>query len=378
MNNSRSLIPVAIAATLATIYSTVMSPPADKPITVFLVRHAATVPETKAAPDRFLSATGKARAQDLRRLLGKAGVSHIFSTDYPRTRGTVGPLAKAIGLKIEFISSRRAKEQVQALHSLPPGSVAVVAGHSNTLPKLIKSLGGSVSDLTRRGFLAEHSHDRLFMMTLGKGTAVQTVELRYGEQESAEKPAAPRPAAGDAAKVDPAALSIGAAKNERKSSAIFFFSRPAGGFKVHGQYELTHGSPGWKASHGEAVEEAAAGTRFRLGNNFFTTFDTSCSVEVGGVVLGPGLYYLALERGAGEEMSLVFLDPTAIRAAKLNSSQTSETKGGAKAAMRWTKTAASVEQLQIALSPTAKKGDKVDLTVRFGRHQLVTTLRAVF
>jgi phosphohistidine phosphatase SixA len=181
MKNSRSLITVAILSALASVSSHAGPPPPVKPTTVFLVRHASTVPETKATPDRFLSKVGKARAQVLRRLLGKAGVTHVFSSDYPRTRGTVGPLAKSSGVKIAFLSPRRPKQYVEAIQGLPPGSIAVVAGHSNTLPELIKALGGSITDLTSRGWLEDTSHDRLFMMTLGKGMAVQTVELRYGE-----------------------------------------------------------------------------------------------------------------------------------------------------------------------------------------------------
>ncbi len=372
MNKTRTLVALILTAGLAILARPATTSHANQPVTVFLLRHAETVPETPATPERFLSATGKRRSKALQRLLGKAGITHVFSSDYPRTRGTIGPLAATAGLEVKLISPRRTREQVRAIRALAPGSIALVAGHSNTLPELIKALGGSIAGLTRRGWLVESDHDRLFMMTLSQGAAVQTIELRYGEA-SHRTPAA----RGPAAKVDPATVVIGATHNERQSAAVSFFSRQNDRFTVHGQFELTYGSPEWKASHGEAVAQAKAGTRLRLGDNFFATFDTSCAVDVGNGVLQPGVYYLALERGAGDDFALVFLDPQGIRGKKLNSNQTAATTGGIEAPMRWNRSAAPSDRLQITMNPAAQRGDRIELAVRFGPHKLETTLRAV-
>ncbi len=73
------------------------------------------------------------------------------------------------------------------LRALPPGTVAVVAGHSNTVPALVEGLGGEIDGLVDTPpygeILGDDEYDRLFMVTLpaGKGTAVKAVELRYGE-----------------------------------------------------------------------------------------------------------------------------------------------------------------------------------------------------
>ena len=113
--------------------------------------------------------------------------------------------------------------------------------------------------------------------------------------------------------------------------------------------------------------QAKAGTRLRLGNNFFATFDTSCAVDVGGGVLRAGVYYLALERGTGDSFSLVFLDPRGIRRKKLNSNRTAETTGGTEAPMLWNKSAPQSDNLRITMNPAAQRGDKVKLAVRFGQ-----------
>ena len=70
---------------------------------------------------------------------------------------------------------------IDALRNLPDGSVAVVAGHSNTVPQIVARLGGEVRDLTRRGFIEDSTYDRLFVVTLpvDDDTATQTIELRY-------------------------------------------------------------------------------------------------------------------------------------------------------------------------------------------------------
>ena len=70
--------------------------------------------------------------------------------------------------------------------ALPPGSVAVVAGHSNTVPDLVRKLGGSMAGLTEHprygAILEEHEYDRLVQVILPAcdDQSVKTIELRYG------------------------------------------------------------------------------------------------------------------------------------------------------------------------------------------------------
>ncbi|MCZ6596244.1 MAG: phosphoglycerate mutase family protein [Planctomycetota bacterium] len=154
----------------------------QKPVTVFLVRHAekATSPESDRDPE--LSEAGAKRAAHLARLLSKAGVTHLYASEYRRTQATLAPLAKKVGIELEVVSARSPGAQTEALVDLPPGSVAVVAGHSNTVPRLVEALGGEVRELADAS-LGHDEYDRLFVVTLpaGEGAATQTIELRYGE-----------------------------------------------------------------------------------------------------------------------------------------------------------------------------------------------------
>ena len=161
-------------------------PAPRKPVAVFLLRHAETAAPTGAGADPKLSEQGEERAQDLARLLGKAGVTHLYASEYARAQATLAPLAGALGLAVETVPAAERERQVDLLRGLPPGSVAVVAGHSNTVPALARGLGGELRELVEQPGQApafEHgSYDRLVLLTLpGDGGAPQTIELRYGD-----------------------------------------------------------------------------------------------------------------------------------------------------------------------------------------------------
>ncbi|MCP5023176.1 MAG: hypothetical protein GY930_15570 [bacterium] len=159
-------------------------------VQVFLVRHAEK--DTRVPMDPPLSPVGWERAQRLSHVLGSSGVTHLFSSDYARTQMTLTPLARSLGLPIALYNVREPAKLVKKLRALPLGSVAVVAGHSNTTPGLYQNLGGSKpKGLDERGFLSEKAYDRLFSVTLrvdGQATHfVSGYEQRYGETSSVER-----------------------------------------------------------------------------------------------------------------------------------------------------------------------------------------------
>lgn len=155
-----------------------------KPVSVFLVRHAEKAKDDPRDPT--LSEEGVARAVSLSRLVGESGVTHLFASEYKRTQLTLEPLAKAKSLEVEVVSARTQPKLLKLISELAPGSVAVVAGHSNTVPAIASALGCELPNLTEtRGgpMLAEDEYDRLFLLTLppadAKGVAPTVIELRY-------------------------------------------------------------------------------------------------------------------------------------------------------------------------------------------------------
>ena len=66
-------------------------------VTVILVRHAEKIIDPNN-PDVDLTPAGQARAQEIARMFGGAGINAIYATQYKRTQHTVKPLADTSGL----------------------------------------------------------------------------------------------------------------------------------------------------------------------------------------------------------------------------------------------------------------------------------------
>jgi len=160
---------------------------ASEPVTtVFLIRHAERADEPRQDPP--LTEVGIARSQALARLLSAAGVKAIYTSQYTRTKQTAEPLAKQLGLTAtsitlktspanpRMIAEESTRETVDKILSHTGESVLVV-GHSNSIPDVIKLLGGDAAPA-----IDEKKFDDLFIVTVyGKGKAKVT-RLKYGSE----------------------------------------------------------------------------------------------------------------------------------------------------------------------------------------------------
>ncbi|MFY9620349.1 MAG: phosphoglycerate mutase family protein [Pyrinomonadaceae bacterium] len=161
------------------------APPQDdfKPTTVFLVRHAERADAPREDPP--LLETGTARAQLLARILGKSGIKTIVTSQYLRTKATAEPLAKqlsitsvAISLKTSAANPRQVtaesiQEIIDKIHQRP-GENALVIGHSNSVPDVIKALGGDVVPT-----IDEKEFDDLFVVTVYAKGKARVTHLKY-------------------------------------------------------------------------------------------------------------------------------------------------------------------------------------------------------
>jgi hypothetical protein len=151
------------------------------PRTIIVVRHAEKGVDDPVDPS--LSEEGVLRALALQRLLGSSGVTHLFATEFQRTQQTLLPLAAAAEVNLQIVPARDPRALLSALGDLPRNSLAVVAGHSNTVPGIVAALAPS-APLVQKGpealKLEDGDYDRLFVVTQwapDKGASV--VELRY-------------------------------------------------------------------------------------------------------------------------------------------------------------------------------------------------------
>jgi phosphohistidine phosphatase SixA len=137
--------------------------------TLFIVRHAEKQDDSK---DPALNLTGKRRALNLATHLQDAGIRAIFVTEYQRTQKTAEPLADLLGLKSITAEKDLTKFAAQLLAD-KSSDAALIVGHSNTVPDLVKALGVPV-----KWSIADTEYDRLVIVTLTKPTPVVSI-LRY-------------------------------------------------------------------------------------------------------------------------------------------------------------------------------------------------------
>ena len=151
------------------------------PSVVVLVRHA----EKAAVPgdDPPLSEVGMVRAEALAAALVAAPPTAIVVSSRQRTALTAVPVAKQAGVTPQVISlDGGGAAHIAAVVSAVQQArgVVLVVGHSNTVPAIIKALGGpSLPDICD----ATYSH--LFVLTPAKnGAPASLVMSRFGAAEA--------------------------------------------------------------------------------------------------------------------------------------------------------------------------------------------------
>ncbi|MGH9367720.1 MAG: histidine phosphatase family protein [Thermoanaerobaculia bacterium] len=142
--------------------------PAQKAVVV--VRHAEKQ-SAESGPGVPLSEAGKARAARLAAMLGDAGVTAIFATDTVRARSTATPLAEALNKPIRIYSDVPAL--AEALRR-DPDAVALVVGHSNTVPALLAALG-----VKEKITLTDADYDNLLLVVPKPSGEPVFLRLRY-------------------------------------------------------------------------------------------------------------------------------------------------------------------------------------------------------
>lgn len=116
----------------------------SRPSVVVLVRHGERA--TSAGDDPSLSDAGRARAAALADALGDAHVTRVITTQFRRTQETAAPLADRLGLRSTVIPIDLGdiRRYVAAVSDSVrrSGGVTLIVGHQNTVPAVIRALGG--------------------------------------------------------------------------------------------------------------------------------------------------------------------------------------------------------------------------------------------
>lgn len=140
--------------------------------TIILVRHAEKMKDSK---DPLLTKEGMNRAENLKEILSSTAIDHIFSTDYKRTQATAAPTAASKNLEVISYNPKKMNAFGKMLLDNYQGKTILVAGHSNTTPKLLNFLMNE----TVVKSIDESDYENLFIITVSKDDERKAVLLKF-------------------------------------------------------------------------------------------------------------------------------------------------------------------------------------------------------
>ena len=135
---------------------------------IFVVRHAEKAGTGGNDPE--LSVAGQKRAEALARILKDSQITAVFVTEFKRTQQTAAPTAKAAHLSLTALAANDVPALVAKLRAL--NGNALVVGHGNTIPDLMKALG-----ITTPVTIPEDDYTEIFLVSLSDPP--QLLRLHY-------------------------------------------------------------------------------------------------------------------------------------------------------------------------------------------------------
>ena len=145
-----------------------MAAAADAVPVIVAVRHAEKA--SAGANDPELSVAGQKRAEALARILKDSQITAVFVTEFKRTQQTAAPTARAAHLSPTVLPADDIPGLVAKLRAL--NGNALVVGHGNTIPDLMKALG-----ITTPVTIPEDDYTEIFLVSFADPP--QLLRLHY-------------------------------------------------------------------------------------------------------------------------------------------------------------------------------------------------------
>lgn len=141
---------------------------------IILVRHAEKADTPANNPQ--LSPKGEMRATSLITALSRTPLSQLIATQYLRTQQTLAPIAEARHLPVTIVEAAKPIQHiVEQVHAVKGNTLIV--GHSNTVPLIIKALGGPEIQA-----ISEDDYSQLFLLSLNDDQPASLIATRYGQE----------------------------------------------------------------------------------------------------------------------------------------------------------------------------------------------------
>ncbi len=142
---------------------------------IIAVRHAEKV---KTGDDPVLTPLGRKRAKAIATVLRDVPIDQVFATQFQRTQLTAGPVAATHELKPEIVPAAKFAQLAARIKKDFVGKTVLYAGHSNTVPQLVRALGVETVPA-----LADGDYDNVFVVTLRPGDAPTVMRLHVPVEE---------------------------------------------------------------------------------------------------------------------------------------------------------------------------------------------------
>jgi hypothetical protein len=146
-------------------------------------------------------------------------------------------------------------------------------------------------------------------------------------------------------------------------------------FSPQGMLCIQYGAPAWKAEYDSQLDKIK-GQNLRLGKDFWTTFNSSCALTIGGVDVAAGAYYLGLKCDAEGKWSLLLLDAAKADAAKQAPWTGATWQPAYTCPLTKTATEAEAATMKMSLSGNGQTAIEMNFTLNWGKHQLAAPITA--
>ncbi|MFT4513807.1 MAG: hypothetical protein ACI91B_002513 [Planctomycetota bacterium] len=151
----------------------------------------------------------------------------------------------------------------------------------------------------------------------------------------------------------------------RGATRIFYWF----GHDSAGQVAMQYGRARWQQQFAQFLSKPS-GSRWRCGENFWTTLDPNMPLTIGGTEVPVDLYYVALQNDKKRGLELVLLAPQKIRKQRLDAYEANKTTGGLTIPLKRSAARPSAGRLSIELKVAAKQRDRGALEISFGGNLL--------
>jgi hypothetical protein len=161
---------------------------------------------------------------------------------------------------------------------------------------------------------------------------------------------------------------FGGPEDDRRCATVIMF-----GENVMGGCSLSYSAPDWKAEYDKpGALDPYRGQNVRLGKNWWTTFETSVPVEIGGTKLMPGAYVLGLHYTEDGEFHLLAIDAGMAMKKGMMPFSPQGWSGGTAMPLTLEKDSLDETHQKMEISISANQDDpsKGAFAIRWGKHQL--------